>query len=115
MGLISFFFFFSISLFLSFFLSFIESPSSSIWIGEGGGAYNSGRDNVTNSFNSGFWYLDQMAIFATLVRTVRCIYRPFTLCASISLLLLALSFEQLQKACFCSVKLPFFFLSDLLC
>ena len=40
------------------------SPASSIWLGEAGGAYNSGRDNVTNSFNSGFWYLDQMAIFA---------------------------------------------------
>jgi len=40
------------------------SPTSSIWLGEAGGAYNSGRDNVTNSFNSGFWYLDKMAIFA---------------------------------------------------
>jgi len=40
------------------------SQASSIWLGEAGGAYNSGRDNVTNSFNSGFWYLDQMAIFA---------------------------------------------------
>ncbi len=25
-----------------------------------GGAYNSGRENVTNSFWSGFWYLDQV-------------------------------------------------------
>ncbi len=29
-----------------------------------GGAYNSGRENVTNSFWSGFWYLDQLASFA---------------------------------------------------
>jgi len=40
------------------------SPSSKIWIGEAGGAYNSGRDNVTNAFNSGFWFLDQLALFA---------------------------------------------------
>lgn len=39
--------------------------SAEIWLGEGGGAYNSGRDGVTNSFNSGFWYLDQMGSFAT--------------------------------------------------
>lgn len=42
----------------------LGSPKSSIWLGEAGGAYNSGRDNVTNSFNSGFWFLDQMGIFA---------------------------------------------------
>jgi heparanase 1 len=42
----------------------LGSPNSSIWLGEAGGAYNSGRDNVTNSFNSGFWFLDQMGIFA---------------------------------------------------
>ena len=40
------------------------SPSSSIWLGEGGGAYNSGGNNVTNAFNSGFWFLDQIASFA---------------------------------------------------
>ena len=40
------------------------SPSSSIWLGEGGGAYNSGGNNTTNSFNSGFWFLDQIASFA---------------------------------------------------
>lgn len=31
----------------------------------GGGAYNSGRNGVTNAFNSPFWYLDQMAIFSS--------------------------------------------------
>jgi heparanase 1 len=40
------------------------SPTSKIYIGEAGGAYNSGGDNVTNAFNSGFWFLDQMGIFA---------------------------------------------------
>jgi heparanase 1 len=42
----------------------VLAPSSDIWIGESGGAYNSGRHGVTNAFNSPFWYLDQMAIFA---------------------------------------------------
>lgn len=40
------------------------SPKSAIWMGEGGGCYNSGSNNVTNAFNSGFWYLDQMGSFA---------------------------------------------------
>jgi heparanase 1 len=31
-----------------------------VWVGESGGASSSGRNNVTNAFNSGFWYLDQM-------------------------------------------------------
>ena len=39
-------------------------PSARIWIGEAGGAYNSGRDNVTNAMFGGFWYLDQLALFA---------------------------------------------------
>lgn len=41
-----------------------SSSTTKIWVGEAGGAYNSGRDKVTNSFNSGFWFLDQLAIFA---------------------------------------------------
>lgn len=40
------------------------SPNSRVWLGEAGGAYDSGRDNVTNAFNSGFWFLDQMALMA---------------------------------------------------
>ena len=40
------------------------SPKSKIWMGEGGGCYNSGSNNVTNAFNSGFWFLDQMGSFA---------------------------------------------------
>jgi len=41
------------------------SPRAQIWLGEGGGAYNSGANNVTNSFNSGFWFLDQMGSLAS--------------------------------------------------
>ena len=29
-----------------------------IWMGETGGAYNSGRNTITNRFMSAFWYLD---------------------------------------------------------
>ena len=40
------------------------SPRSRVWVGEAGGFYNSGADNVTNAFNSGFWFLDQLGVFA---------------------------------------------------
>eukprot|EP00927_Polykrikos_kofoidii_P048021 TRINITY_DN42267_c0_g1_i1.p1 TRINITY_DN42267_c0_g1~~TRINITY_DN42267_c0_g1_i1.p1 ORF type:complete len:556 (+),score=54.07 TRINITY_DN42267_c0_g1_i1:60-1670(+) len=40
------------------------APKTSIWMGETGGAFNSGHDLVTNAFMSGFWYLDNMAIQA---------------------------------------------------
>lgn len=35
------------------------------WVGESGGAYNSGRNLVTNAFVFSFWYLDQMGMSAT--------------------------------------------------
>ncbi|KAG0470300.1 hypothetical protein HPP92_016463 [Vanilla planifolia] len=38
--------------------------SATAWIGEAGGAYNSGHNLVTNSFVSSFWYLDQLALSA---------------------------------------------------
>ncbi|XP_057873970.2 heparanase-like protein 3 [Cryptomeria japonica] len=37
-------------------------PWSSSWVGEAGGAYNSGRNLVTNSFVFSFWYLDQLGM-----------------------------------------------------
>ena len=36
-----------------------------LWVGEAGGAYNSGAPNVTDGFVSAFWYLDNMALLAT--------------------------------------------------
>ncbi|KAI3743618.1 hypothetical protein L1987_61328 [Smallanthus sonchifolius] len=37
-----------------------KSGNSTVaWVGEAGGAYNSGRNLVTNAFVFGFWYLDQ--------------------------------------------------------
>ncbi|CAG5080627.1 Oidioi.mRNA.OKI2018_I69.PAR.g9666.t1.cds [Oikopleura dioica] len=35
-----------------------------VWMGETGGAYNSGRNTVTNRFMSAFWYVDWMAVMA---------------------------------------------------
>ncbi|XP_076956535.1 heparanase-like protein 3 [Bidens hawaiensis] len=32
------------------------------WVGEAGGAYNSGRNLVSNAFVFGFWYLDQLGM-----------------------------------------------------
>ncbi|XP_052199348.1 heparanase-like protein 3 [Diospyros lotus] len=40
-----------------------SSPTSAVaWVGESGGAYNSGRDTVTNAFVFSFWYLDQLGM-----------------------------------------------------
>ncbi|GER49746.1 glucuronidase 3 [Striga asiatica] len=36
--------------------------SAVAWVGEAGGAYNSGRNNVTNAFVFSFWYLDQLGL-----------------------------------------------------
>ncbi|KAF3453060.1 hypothetical protein FNV43_RR03493 [Rhamnella rubrinervis] len=43
-----------------------SSPTSAVaWVGEAGGAYNSGRNLVTNAFVFSFWYLDQLGMSAT--------------------------------------------------
>ncbi|KAL5783079.1 hypothetical protein ACOSP7_008108 [Xanthoceras sorbifolium] len=40
-----------------------SSASSAVsWVGEAGGAYNSGRNLVTNAFVFSFWYLDQLGM-----------------------------------------------------
>ncbi|XP_064958196.1 heparanase-like protein 1 [Musa acuminata AAA Group] len=47
-------------------------PWSSPWIGESGGAYNSGGKNVSNAFVDGFWYLDQLGMASTYDHKVYC-------------------------------------------
>ncbi|XP_057818060.2 heparanase-like protein 3 [Cryptomeria japonica] len=37
-------------------------PWSSAWVGEAGGAYNSGHNLVSNAFVYSFWYLDQLGM-----------------------------------------------------
>lgn len=47
--------------------STIENSDTSVraWVGEAGGAYNSGRNLVSNSFVFSFWYLDQLGMAAS--------------------------------------------------
>ncbi|KAJ4707848.1 Heparanase-like protein 3 [Melia azedarach] len=42
-----------------------SATSAVAWVGEAGGAYNSGRNLVTNSFIFSFWYLDQLGMAST--------------------------------------------------
>lgn len=39
-----------------------SATSATAWVGESGGAYNSGRNLVTNAFVFSFWYLDQLGM-----------------------------------------------------
>ncbi|XWS17077.1 hypothetical protein CRYUN_Cryun33cG0037000 [Craigia yunnanensis] len=39
-----------------------STTSATAWVGEAGGAYNSGHNLVTNSFVFSFWYLDQLGM-----------------------------------------------------
>lgn len=39
-----------------------SATSATAWVGESGGAYNSGRNLVTNAFVFSFWYLDQIGM-----------------------------------------------------
>nr|GEX82261.1 heparanase-like protein 3 [Tanacetum cinerariifolium] len=39
-----------------------SGTSTVAWVGEAGGAYNSGRNQVTNAFVFSFWYLDQLGM-----------------------------------------------------
>ncbi|XVF88275.1 hypothetical protein PTKIN_Ptkin19aG0037000 [Pterospermum kingtungense] len=41
-----------------------STTSAIAWVGEAGGAYNSGHNLVTNSFVFSFWYLDQLGMAA---------------------------------------------------
>ncbi|KAJ0039268.1 hypothetical protein Pint_23534 [Pistacia integerrima] len=40
-------------------------PWSGAWVGEAGGAYNSGGKTVSHTFVNGFWYLDQLGMTST--------------------------------------------------
>ncbi|XLR02455.1 hypothetical protein HN51_057281 [Arachis hypogaea] len=49
-----------------------HGPWSSAWVGEAGGAYNSGSPSVSNSFLNSFWYLDQLGMASTYNTKVYC-------------------------------------------
>ncbi|KAK7330314.1 hypothetical protein VNO77_24504 [Canavalia gladiata] len=47
-------------------------PWSSAWVGEAGGAFNSGGRYVSNTFVNSFWYLDQLGIASRYNTKVYC-------------------------------------------
>lgn len=47
-------------------------PWSSSWVGEAGGAYNSGKHRVSDAFVNSFWYLDQLGMSSTFDTKVYC-------------------------------------------
>ncbi|KAI4377183.1 hypothetical protein MLD38_014855 [Melastoma candidum] len=49
-----------------------SSTSAVAWVGEAGGAYNSGRNTVTNAFVFNFWYLDQLGMTSTFNTKAYC-------------------------------------------
>ncbi|AES96970.2 putative glycosidase [Medicago truncatula] len=48
------------------------TPRAGAWVGEAGGAYNSGGKDVSHTFVNGFWYLDQLGMTATMNHKVYC-------------------------------------------
>ena len=48
------------------------SPPPEIWMGEAGGAYNSGRPGVTDSFISSFWFLDGFGVLSEAGESTFC-------------------------------------------
>ncbi|KAE9587623.1 putative glycosidase [Lupinus albus] len=49
-----------------------SGTSATSWVGESGGAYNSGRHLVSDSFVYSFWYLDQLGMSATFDTKTYC-------------------------------------------
>ncbi|XP_058206920.1 heparanase-like protein 3 isoform X2 [Rhododendron vialii] len=49
-----------------------STTSATAWVGESGGAYNSGRNLVTNAFVFSFWYLDQLGMASTFDTKTYC-------------------------------------------
>ncbi|KAL4184371.1 hypothetical protein AMTRI_Chr10g225300 [Amborella trichopoda] len=47
-------------------------PWSAAWVGEAGGAYNSGGPNVSNAFIDSFWYLDQLGMTSSYNHKAYC-------------------------------------------
>ncbi|PNX86585.1 heparanase-like protein 1-like, partial [Trifolium pratense] len=48
------------------------TPWAGAWVGESGGAYNSGGKDVSHTFVNGFWYLDQLGMTSTFNHKVYC-------------------------------------------
>ncbi|KAA8542512.1 hypothetical protein F0562_023664 [Nyssa sinensis] len=50
----------------------MHGPWASAWVGESGGAYNSGGRHVSDTFVNSFWYLDQLGMAAKYSTQVYC-------------------------------------------
>ncbi|KAF3437572.1 hypothetical protein FNV43_RR20328 [Rhamnella rubrinervis] len=50
----------------------VHGPWASAWVGESGGAYNSGGREVSNTFVDSFWYLDQLGMASKYNSKVYC-------------------------------------------
>ncbi|XP_022134600.1 heparanase-like protein 1 [Momordica charantia] len=50
----------------------VHGPWASAWVGESGGAYNSGGRHVSNTFINSFWYLDQLGLASKYDTKVYC-------------------------------------------
>ncbi|OMO65700.1 Glycoside hydrolase, family 79 [Corchorus capsularis] len=48
------------------------TPWAGAWVGESGGAYNSGGKDVSRTFADGFWYLDQLGMTSVYNHKVYC-------------------------------------------
>ncbi|KAJ1389826.1 Glycoside hydrolase, family 79 [Sesbania bispinosa] len=48
------------------------NPCAGPWVGESGGAYNSGGKDVSHTFVNGFWYLDQLGMTSTFNHKAYC-------------------------------------------
>ena len=48
------------------------APSAQLWVGETAASWHSGEDGITNAFESGFWFVDQLATLATMGHKVMC-------------------------------------------
>ncbi|CBI21126.3 unnamed protein product, partial [Vitis vinifera] len=49
-----------------------SATSATAWVGEAGGAYNSGHNLVTNAFAFSFWYLDQLGMASSYGNKTYC-------------------------------------------
>ncbi|XP_010552799.2 PREDICTED: heparanase-like protein 2 [Tarenaya hassleriana] len=47
-------------------------PWAGAWVGEAGGAYNSGGKDVSHTFANGFWYIDQLGMTSAYNHKVFC-------------------------------------------
>lgn len=49
-----------------------DAPEAELWMGETGGAFNSGQNTTTNKYMSHRWYLDQLGMFAKYGHAAYC-------------------------------------------